>query len=184
MAGMSLRPEPARDQPHEQDARTAQPPEPAGRNARAPAQTASPHASAADISALTPLVLASADASAALASDDLARYRRLLPALHTALASYIDTAPDAKNGPLAQFTSGLKPGPSLAEARAAYEVFSTALADLARAAHLHHSGLVTIYQCPMTPVLGTGRWVQRPESPGLRNPFFGSAMLECGEEIE
>ncbi|OAM88829.1 efflux RND transporter periplasmic adaptor subunit [Termitidicoccus mucosus] len=142
------------------------------------------HASAADISALTPLVLASADASAALAADDLARYRQLLPALHTALASYIDTAPDAKNGPLAQFTSGLKPGPTLAEARAAYEVFSTALADLARAAHLHHSGLVTIYQCPMTPVLGTGRWVQRPESPGLRNPFFGSAMLECGEKIE
>jgi Cu(I)/Ag(I) efflux system membrane fusion protein len=36
----------------------------------------------------------------------------------------------------------------------------------------------------MTPVLGTGRWVQRPEAPGLRNPFFGSAMLECGEEIK
>ncbi len=142
------------------------------------------HSTAADISALTPLVLASADASDALAADDLARYRRLLPALHTALAAYIDTAPDAKNGPLAQFTSGLKPGPALAEARAAYEVFSTALADLARAAHLHHSGLVIIYQCPMTPVLGTGRWVQRPGSPGLRNPFFGSAMLECGEKIE
>jgi Cu(I)/Ag(I) efflux system membrane fusion protein len=141
-------------------------------------------ASAADISALTPLVLAAADAAAALAADDLARYRQLLPALHTALASYIDTAPDAKNGPLAQFASGLKPGPILAEARAAYEVFSTALADLARAAHLHHSGVVTIYQCPMTPVLGTGRWVQRPESAGLRNPFFGSAMLECGEEIK
>ena len=33
----------------------------------------------------------------------------------------------------------------------------------------------------MTPVLGTGRWVQRTAA--LRNPFFGSTMLECGEEL-
>ncbi|MDR2674543.1 MAG: efflux RND transporter periplasmic adaptor subunit [Opitutaceae bacterium] len=137
---------------------------------------------------LRPLVLAAADAADALAADDLARYQRLLPALHAALAACLDTAPGAKNTPLARFAagpdSGLKPGPALADARAAYEPFSTALADLARAAHLHHGGLVVIYQCPMTPVLGTGRWVQRPEPPGLRNPFFGSAMLECGEEVK
>jgi len=33
----------------------------------------------------------------------------------------------------------------------------------------------------MTPVLGTGRWLSRTGT--LRNPYFGSAMLECGEEL-
>ena len=33
----------------------------------------------------------------------------------------------------------------------------------------------------MTPVLGTGRWLSRQHE--LRNPFFGSAMLECGDEV-
>jgi hypothetical protein len=37
------------------------------------------------------------------------------------------------------------------------------------------------FQRPMTPVLGTGRWLSR--STALKNPFFGSAMLECGEEL-
>ncbi len=141
----------------------------------------------ADIAALTPLVLAAADAAAALAADDLAAYQKQIPAIQTALADYIEKAPNAKSGPLAQFTAGLKPGPAIKDARASYEVFSTAVADLAKAARLHHSGAVRIYQCPMTPVLGTGRWVQRaaPSSAAaLANPFFGSAMLECGEEIK
>ena len=30
-------------------------------------------------------------------------------------------------------------------------------------------------------VLGTGRWLSR--SATVRNPFFGSAMPECGEEL-
>lgn len=155
-----------------------------GRAAQAtqPAQPAS-----ADIAALTPLVLATADAAAALAADDLATYQKQIPSIQTALADYIEKAPNAKSGPLAQFTAGLKPGPTIKDARASYEVFSTAVADIAKAAHLHHSGVVRIYQCPMSPVLGTGRWVQRaaPASAAeLANPFFGSAMLECGEEIK
>jgi len=41
---------------------------------------------------------------------------------------------------------------------------------------------VKIYQCPMSPVLGHGRWMQRTGE--MRNPFFGSAMPDCGEEIK
>jgi hypothetical protein len=33
----------------------------------------------------------------------------------------------------------------------------------------------------MSPVLHTGRWVQRGEP--LKNPFFGSTMADCGEEV-
>jgi Cu(I)/Ag(I) efflux system membrane fusion protein len=31
-------------------------------------------------------------------------------------------------------------------------------------------------------VLGTGRWFSRTEQ--IRNPFFGAAMLECGDELK
>jgi len=141
-----------------------------------------PETHAADIETLKPLVFATADAADALANDDLERYQKQLPALQTALAAYVAAFPDAAKGPLAQFTEGLKPGPDIRAARRSFEVFSTAIADLAKAAHLHHSGAVKIYQCPMSPVLGSGRWLQRAEP--LRNPFFGSAMPDCGEEIK
>lgn len=141
-----------------------------------------PETHAADIETLKPLVLATADAADALASDDLERYQKQSPALQNAFAAYVAVFPDAAKGPLAQFAEGLKPGPDIKAARRSFEVFSTAIADLAKAAHLHHSGAVKIYQCPMSPVLGTGRWLQRSEP--LRNPFFGSAMPDCGEEIK
>lgn len=141
-----------------------------------------PESHAADIETLKPLVLATADAADALASDDLERYQKQLPALQNAFAAYVAAFPDAAKGPLAQFANGLKPDPDIKAARRSFEVFSTAIADLAIAAHLHHSGAVKIYQCPMSPVLGTGRWLQRGEP--LRNPFFGSAMPDCGEEIK
>ncbi|MBK9991013.1 MAG: efflux RND transporter periplasmic adaptor subunit [Verrucomicrobia bacterium] len=144
--------------------------------------TPSPESHDADIETLKPLVLATADAADALASDDLARYQKQLPALQNAFAAYVAAFPDAAKGPLAQFAEGLKSGPDIKTARSTYEEFSTAIADLAKAAHLHHSGAIKIYQCPMTPVLGTGRWLQRSEP--LHNPFFGSAMPDCGEEIK
>ena len=135
----------------------------------------------ADIRAFEPLVLATADATAALAADDLDAYVLLLPAIHHAWSDYLDATPDAAEGPLAEQISRLSDGPSLTEAREPFEVFSTTLADLALAAGLHEAGGITIFQCPMSPVLGTGRWVQRDGE--LRNPFFGAAMLTCGEEV-
>ena len=67
-------------------------------------------------------------------------------------------------------------------ARRAFEPFSTAVADLAREEHLHHREDIWIYQCPMSPVLGTARWPSRTHQ--LRNPFFGPAMLTCGDEVK
>lgn len=130
-----------------------------------------------DAAQLEALVLAAADVSAALAADDLPGFQKMYPKLHDAFTK-------ASSLPESLKTQGEKlvDGPDLKAARRAFEPFSTGLADLARAAHLHHRGVVKIFQCPMTPVLGVGRWVQRDAE--LRNPFFGSAMLECGEEIE
>ena len=142
---------------------------------------AAPHDEAA-YGLLRALVFAAADAAAYLAADDLDGYRKLLPTLRAAHAAYLTGHAPAVRGPLAPFAGKLADGPDIAAARRAFEPFSTAAADLAREVHLHHREGVTIFQCPMTPVLGTARWLSRSNQ--LRNPFFGAAMLECGEQID
>lgn len=131
---------------------------------------------AVDAAAITPLALALAEASAALAADDLAGYQKVLPtmsaAVHQSGSIHLTLMPLAEK---------LVPGPDIKTARRAFEPFATAVADAAKAAGLHTSGVVRIFQCPMTPVLGTGRWLQTTAA--LRNPFFGSAMLTCGDEV-
>lgn len=139
-----------------------------------------PKHDAAAYAALKTLAFAAADAADLLASDNLAGYQKQLPALRDALTAYVAAFPGAANTALAKMK--LADGPDLDAARRAFEPFSTELADLAKAQHLHHKEGLTIYQCPMAPVLGTGRWLSKSKT--LRNPFFGSAMLECGEQIE
>lgn len=131
---------------------------------------------------LKDLAFSAADAASALAADDLAAYRQQLPALRTALRAYLQGFAPAARGPLTEFTETLPDGPDLRTARRAFEPFSTALVDLARNQHLTHREGLHAYQCPMTPVLGNGRWLTRKAE--LRNPYFGAAMLECGEELK
>lgn len=126
---------------------------------------------------LEPVALAAADVSAALAADDLPKTQKAMSVLRDALKKAESLPVNAK-----ALAAKLVDGPDLKAVRTGFEPFSTALADLARAGHLHHRGLVKIFQCPMTPVLGTGRWVQRDDD--LKNPFFGAAMLTCGEAVE
>ncbi|MEO7599432.1 MAG: hypothetical protein ABIV50_10900, partial [Opitutus sp.] len=114
---------------------------------------------------LLPLANLAVDAADALASDDFNRYQSLFPRL-----TEIST-------PLG--LPSLQPGDSLKSARSSFEPWSTAVAERLQS-HRGHLGL-KVYQCPMSPVSQKGRWVQRT-SP-LKNPFFGSAMPDCGEEI-
>jgi len=123
------------------------------------------------------LVLATADAAAALAADDLPAYAKLLPAL-TAAVHTSGPAHDTLM-PLAQ---KLVPGPDLKTARAGFEPFSTTISDLVRAQPVDQREGLKIFECPMSPVLGKGRWLQHDAT--LRNPFFGSAMLDCGTELK
>ncbi|EIP99874.1 RND family efflux transporter, MFP subunit [Opitutaceae bacterium TAV1] len=112
------------------------------------------------------VVHAAASASEALASDDLAAWKKIATTV-PALAASAAAASDLKT------------------ARAAFEHWSTQLADQVLALPpAERTALgVRIYQCPMTPELGTGRWLQHATQSALRNPFFGSDMLECGEEV-
>ena len=148
--------------------------------AKVPAGTP-PHSDAA-YGLLRTLVFATADAATALAADDLPAYRKGLPALRAALAAYLAGYAPAAHGELAAFTGKLPDASDLDAARRAFEPFSTAVADLARAEHLQHREQVWIYQCPMSPVLGTARWLSRAHQ--LRNPFFGLAMPGCGDEVK
>jgi len=142
---------------------------------------AQPHDEAA-YGLLKALVFAAADAAATLAADDLTGYQQALPALREAQAAYLAGFAPASRGPLGEISGPLVDGPDLDTARRAFEPVSTAVADLARGEHVHHREGISIFQCPMTPVLGTGRWLSRSDQ--LRNPFFGSAMLECGDEVQ
>lgn len=132
-----------------------------------------------DYEHLKALALALADGAAALAADDFPAYQKLLPGIRSALDACLKDDP---SGTLAKFKTLLPDRPDLKAARRDFEPFSTAVADLAREQHLTHRENIHVYQCPMTPVLGNGRWLSRTDA--IRNPFFGSAMLECGEELK
>jgi Cu(I)/Ag(I) efflux system membrane fusion protein len=142
---------------------------------------AEPAHDAAAYALLKTLAFSGADAAAALAADDLPAYQHNLPALRAAFQAYLSGHAPAARGPLVAFKNSLVDCPDLRAARRAFEPFSTALVDLARSEHVNHREGLHVFQCPMTPVLGTGRWLSRSRS--LRNPFFGSAMIECGEEL-
>ena len=132
-----------------------------------------------DEASLKALAFAAADAAQALASDDLAGYQKNLPALRSALQAWV--AGDVRK-PLGKFESTLRERTDLRTARRDFEPFSTELADVVREGQLHIREGLHVFQCPMSPVLGTGRWLSR--SAEVRNPFFGSAMPGCGDEIK
>lgn len=134
------------------------------------------------LAALTKLAFALADASTPLAADDLAGYRKQLPAISAALDGYFQAVPHSVHGPLAQFKSGPRDPTDLESAQKEYAPFSTMVADLVRAQHIHHREGLHLFQCPMAPEIGEGRWLQRDGD--LKNPFFGSGMLTCGDELD
>ncbi|MFI5357750.1 MAG: efflux RND transporter periplasmic adaptor subunit [Opitutales bacterium] len=129
---------------------------------------------------LIALAFAGADAAAALGNDDLAAWRETLPKLNQALAAYLATLPPGAGSPLARF-SPLPDRDSLAAVRQDFEPFSTALVDVVRAGPPAGPDRLHTFECPMSPVLGTARWLQRTAA--KRNPFYGSAMPDCGDEL-
>lgn len=131
---------------------------------------------------LARLAFAAADAAAALATDDFAAYQKQLPALRQARSAYFAADLPADSVLVEKLKASLSDSADLNAARRDFEPFSTAVADLARENHLHHAAGLHVFECPMSPVLGKARWLQRDA--GTRNPFFGSRMPSCGDEID
>ncbi len=127
---------------------------------------------------LSALASATADAAAALAADDFAGYQKQLPAMRTTLANYSAAGAHAAHGLL---TDALPESADLKTARERFTPFSTAIADLVRAGHLHHTDGLHIFECEMAPG-GKGRWLQRGAE--VKNPFLGTTMSTCGTELD
>jgi Cu(I)/Ag(I) efflux system membrane fusion protein len=136
--------------------------------APAPVPTSAAPALNSQLSTLNYSALATAaiDSAAVLSADDYAAYQKLFPSLAATTKDFPSLPP-------------LELGTDLKSARRSFEPWSTAIADLLKP---HRAQLgVKIFQCPMSPVLKKGRWVQRSQP--LKNPFYGSAMADCGSEI-
>jgi Cu(I)/Ag(I) efflux system membrane fusion protein len=117
-------------------------------------------------------------ATSALSSDNLAEYQKQLPILLETLQH----TPDEVQMILKPFAEKLVSGTNLKEARTPFEPFSNMVADIVR---LQPAAIrqAKIFQCPMSPVLGTARWIQK-DNAETRNPFFGSEMYNCGVELQ
>ena len=133
------------------------------------------------------VLVGTADAlSAGLAADDLQAFKQASPKLPGALETVRSAFPaDHPWSPIIaslKSASGLQPSGDLSEARAAFLPFSTAMTELAKRIRQQtpDAASLKIYRCPMAPK--PGLWIQK--SGPLRNPFYGSEMLECGVEVK
>ena len=126
--------------------------------------------------------------SAALAADDLERYNQLveqraspeIAKLRDGLAE--DGASTAALNQLPNFP--LAPAKTLAAARQQFAPFSAASVKLVQEWRRRHPEIAAkTYVCPMYPKMGEKAFWVQAEGP-LRNPFYGSEMLECGQEIK
>jgi len=123
-----------------------------------------------------------------LAADSLEEYNdKIVHASHY-LAPLVAAFPAGTKGQdsVAQIAKAgeLKRAESLDQARKEFIPLSIASADFARSIEASSTAVgVHVYQCPMYPAPGkAARWVQMQEP--LRNPFYGSAMIDCGNELK
>ncbi|HHY86203.1 MAG TPA: DUF3347 domain-containing protein [Verrucomicrobia bacterium] len=153
-------------------------------NATAPAALPPVELTADERRTLDELLKAADAVSAALASDNLEQFNQAAPVLTRALNSAVDTFPaDHPWSPLLLRTAEhpLNVVGDLVEAREQFLPFSTAFVELVTIVRRQDtaSARVKLYRCPMAPK--PGLWMQL-EGP-LRNPYFGSEMLDCGVEV-
>ncbi len=108
---------------------------------------------------------------AALASDSV----ETIPASASALAQAAQADP-AKTFPaeLATQAEALSKAKDLATARKAFQPLSASLIRYARSGSIPAGTLYEIY-CPMA----KSSWLQADKM--VRNPYFGAAMLDCGQ---
>ncbi|GHT21759.1 hypothetical protein FACS189419_03150 [Planctomycetales bacterium] len=116
--------------------------------------------------------------TSALSSDDLPEYQKNL----SAVKGLVKQLPEEVQKVLLPLVEKLVEGKTLQEARAPFEIFSNTVADVVRL-QPKEKRQTFIFQCPMSPVLGTARWIQKNNAE-LLNPFFGSEMLNCGSELQ
>ena len=122
----------------------------------------------------------------ALAADDLEKFNQQLATLSNQVARLQNefTLGDVWKGHVQHFrgVTGWSPAKSLAEARAQFLPFTVNVVALVRELKKQEPAFteVKVYHCAMAPK--PGLWVQT-QGP-LANPYYGAAMLRCGEEVK
>jgi len=129
---------------------------------------------------------------AALAADDLNKFNEIAPRVHAAIPKLLDLLGAVKSLRLAlqKLEEGghLEKAKDLAAARKEFLPFSMATVELAKQLRTVEPFKATkVFNCPMVNraipgAAKNGQWIQL-DGP-LRNPFFGAAMLECGNEVK
>ena len=127
-----------------------------------------------------------------LAADKVDEFNKQTARIHSVLAS-LDAAfkeVKAAEAVLKRIAANghLAPAKKIEAARKAFVPLSLATVDFAKALRKQEAfKLVKVYHCPMVDravdgAAKDGYWIQL--KPGLKNPFFGADMLECGEEVK
>ncbi|HEY0550036.1 MAG TPA: hypothetical protein VGF13_10580, partial [Verrucomicrobiae bacterium] len=129
---------------------------------------------------------------AALASDDVNKFNEIAPRVHGIIPKLIDSLSSVKALRLAlqklEENGHLEKAKDLPAARRAFLPFSMAAVELTKQLRtVEPFKPVKIFNCPMVDraipgAAKNGQWIQLEAS--LRNPFFGSDMLDCGTEVK
>jgi hypothetical protein len=124
------------------------------------------HASA----ALQAIVGSYLEIHAQLATDTIGSIKAPATALATRAAELGPGGAD-----MAKAAKGVADAPDLKTAREAFGVLSDAVVAAAKAEGWKDLGDVKLSYCPMA----KRSWLQKEDK--IRNPYYGSVMLECGE---
>jgi membrane fusion protein, copper/silver efflux system len=130
--------------------------------------------------------------AAALANDNVDQFNELIPAVAPAVQHLSAVFAGATDGQATidnvTAAAKLQPTKDLKEARRMFQPFAAAAVELTRAARRQPAfANVKLFRCPMTDQAYPGApksamWVQT--NAPLRNPFFGSEMIDCGSEVK
>jgi Cu(I)/Ag(I) efflux system membrane fusion protein len=130
--------------------------------------------------------------SAALAADNVQQFNSIASgagAIVERLATTFADAPEWKDMVAKiKASSQFKPASDLKDARRTFQPFAAVVVEVARRARQQPAfANVRLFRCPMTDQAypgapKTAMWVQT--NAPLRNPFFGSEMIDCGTEVK
>ena len=152
-----------------------------------PAATALPPLTEPEREAVAQFLPVAHGVTQALTADNVGDYNQYatkLPAALTRLTAVFTNAPRWQALVEKVASAGqLGNAADLASARQAFLPFSMAAVEFIKAARTQEPfKTVKVYKCPMAPKPGqTGYWIQL-QGP-LRNPFYGSEMIDCGSEV-
>ncbi len=132
------------------------------------------------------------DLGATLASDDVKTFNDVAPRVHVIIPKLLDSVGGMKTMRPAlqklEASGHLEKAENLAAARKQFLPFSMAAAELAQQLRTMEAFKETkIFNCPMVNraipgAAKNGQWLQLAGP--LKNPFFGSQMLDCGNEVK